>query len=512
MKRPYILLLIMVFSLSWTVTVLAKVDIATQKVCKVCGMDREQWNFSRVLLEYNDGSSEGFCSIHCAAMAMTNHPGGLPKTIKVADYNTKQLIDAEKAVWVIGGKKAGVMTQQAKWAFGDKSAAESFIEANEGELASFDQVMKATYSGMYEDMKMAGERHAGSAAEGEQHAHMGHDMSHMGHDMSHMGPGAQMLYNPAFGDEIYHVHPAGMWMAKYQFMHQYMDGLRHGTTNEDLNSVGYMRNTPFNYMMIPTSMSMDMQMLMVMYGITDKLTVMAMGSYQANTMDMLMDMGPMMKIATEAPMRTNGFGDTELRAIYGINDYFVGSLGLGIPTGSINQTIAMMGYQFRAPYDMQLGSGTVALKPALTYSQLSCDALWNWGAQVMFNWNIGENRYDYTLGNTFKATAWLQRALGPFTSSLRFAFTDTGQISGQDSEIQKMLYHADPTNPKLWAPTPDADPTNYGGQRLDGLLGLSYTYGPFSVGVEGGIPLYQYLNGLQLKTNWLLNTAFQVMF
>lgn len=161
---------------------------------------------------------------------------------------------------------------------------------------------------------------------------------------------------------------------------------------------------------------------------------------------------------------------------------------------------------------MQLGSGTVALKPALTYSQLSCDSLWNWGAQVMFNWNLGENRYDYTLGNTLKATAWLQRALGPFTGSLRFAFTNTGRISGQDAEIQKMLYRSDPDDPWMFTPTPDADPNNYGGQRLDGLLGLSYAYGPFSVGVEGGIPLYQYLNGLQLKTNWLLNAAFQVMF
>jgi len=59
---------------------------------------------------------------------------------------------------------------------------------------------------------------------------------------------------------------------------------------------------------------------------------------------------------------------------------------------------------------------------------------------------------------------------------------------------------------------PDADPNNYGGQRLDGLIGVSYTKGPFSFGVEGGLPFYQNLNGLQLKTSWLLNAAFQVMF
>ncbi len=59
---------------------------------------------------------------------------------------------------------------------------------------------------------------------------------------------------------------------------------------------------------------------------------------------------------------------------------------------------------------------------------------------------------------------------------------------------------------------PDADPDSYGGSRLDGLLGVSFTKGPFSLGVEGGIPLYQYLNGLQLKTDWIINAGALVMF
>ena len=62
------------------------------------------------------------------------------------------------------------------------------------------------------------------------------------------------------------------------------------------------------------------------------------------------------------------------------------------------------------------------------------------------------------------------------------------------------------------APTPDADPKNYGGQELDFLLGTSFTIGRFSFGVEGGIPIYENVNGLQLQTNWLLTVAGQVMF
>jgi hypothetical protein len=251
-------------------------------------------------------------------------------------------------------------------------------------------------------------------------------------------------------------------------------------------------------------MTMDMHMLMVMYGLTDRLTLMGMATYQMNTMDMLMNMG--MGNRAEPPMRTNGFGDTELRGIYQINKYLVGSLGLSIPTGSINEEFETMGMTFRAPYGMQLGSGTVDLKPALTYNHLSRDSKWNWGGQVMYTYHIGKNSNHYSLGNSIKVTSWLQRALGPVSSWLRLAYSNTGRIHGQDPEIQKLL------DPVMGAPTPDADPNNYGGQMLNGLLGVSYMKGPFSIGVEGGVPFYQNLNGLQLKTDWLLTAGAQVMF
>jgi hypothetical protein len=323
-----------------------------------------------------------------------------------------------------------------------------------------------------------------------------------------MGPGAQMLFNPGFGDDIYHTHPAGMWMVTYKFMHTDMSGLRDGTTNVDQSSVGFMRNKPYNYMMIPTSMTMDMHMVMVMYGITDRLTLMAMANYQANEMKMLMDMGPGKMISSEPPMRTDGFGDTELRGMYKINKYLVGSLGLSLPTGSIEKEFETMRMTFRAPYDMQLGSGTYDLKPALTYNGLSDDEKWNWGAQAMYTIHLGKNENDWSFGDNFKVTGWLQRTLGPFTSWFRLAYNDTGRIRGKDSEIEKLIH----PSMGMGAPMPDADPNNYGGQRLDGAIGVSLMKGPFSFGVEGGIPFYQNLNGLQLKTSWFLTAAFQVMF
>jgi len=140
--------------------VAADPDIEKHKACKFCGMDREKWNMSRVYLEYDDGSTEGTCSIHCAAVDLAVNLDKSPKTIWVADYGTKKLIDAEKAAWVLGGKKQGVMTKRAKWAFADKAAAEAFVKENEGALCTFDDAVKGSYQDMYEDTKMIRERRA----------------------------------------------------------------------------------------------------------------------------------------------------------------------------------------------------------------------------------------------------------------------------------------------------------------------------------------------------------------
>jgi copper chaperone NosL len=86
------------------------------------------------------------------------HIDKTPKALRVGEYNDKALIDAEKAFWVMGGNKSGVMTRRAKWAFGKKEEAETFVKENGGWLANFDEVIKAAYEDMYSDTKMIRER------------------------------------------------------------------------------------------------------------------------------------------------------------------------------------------------------------------------------------------------------------------------------------------------------------------------------------------------------------------
>jgi copper chaperone NosL len=134
--------------------VFAADDITAHKNCSYCGMDRGVFSHSRMLIEYDDGTAVGTCSIHCAAVDLALKIDKTPKAIMVADFNTKELIDAGKAYWTIGGSKMGVMTKRAKWAFKGKSEARAFITKNGGNPATFDEAMKAAYEDMYTDTKM----------------------------------------------------------------------------------------------------------------------------------------------------------------------------------------------------------------------------------------------------------------------------------------------------------------------------------------------------------------------
>lgn len=136
----------------------AQEDVQRSPSCPHCGMSREKFAQSRMVVEYEDGSSTGTCSLHCTAVDLAVALDKSPKALRVADAGSKKLLDAEKAFWVVGGTKPGVMTRRGKWAFETREAAEAFAKENGGALASFEEAMKATYEDMYADTKMIREK------------------------------------------------------------------------------------------------------------------------------------------------------------------------------------------------------------------------------------------------------------------------------------------------------------------------------------------------------------------
>ena len=72
----------------------------------------------------------------------------------MADRDTRELVDAASATWVIGGGKRGVMTARAKWAFGTPAAAEAFVRAHGGAVATFEAARAAAREDLERDLQV----------------------------------------------------------------------------------------------------------------------------------------------------------------------------------------------------------------------------------------------------------------------------------------------------------------------------------------------------------------------
>jgi nitrous oxide reductase accessory protein NosL len=139
------ILALLVASLFWAAgsSATAPEDVEAHRQCARCGMDRKAFGYSRMLVRYEDGTQVGVCSLHCAMVELVANPDRKVTTLLVADRDTRALLEAEKAVWVIGGRKPGVMTALPKWAFASRAAADAFIKASGGKIVPWDEACRA---------------------------------------------------------------------------------------------------------------------------------------------------------------------------------------------------------------------------------------------------------------------------------------------------------------------------------------------------------------------------------
>ena len=115
----------------------AQQDIDKHASCKYCGMDRKMFAHSRMLLIYEDGSELGTCSLHCLAVDMALNIDKTPKSIQVADYNTKILIDAEKGRLGHRRGEAGGDVQARQVGVREESGCRSVHQAVQGDPGRF---------------------------------------------------------------------------------------------------------------------------------------------------------------------------------------------------------------------------------------------------------------------------------------------------------------------------------------------------------------------------------------
>jgi len=315
-----------------------------------------------------------------------------------------------------------------------------------------------------------------------------------------------------------HTHNAGEWMLSFRYMRMEMDGMRSGTNNLSSSQV-----FAEGYTVTPVDMTMDMSMAGIMYAPTDRLTLMAMANYTFKSMDHEINPGaPAMlfnavggnTFTTEA----DGFGDTKVQALYRIyreerTHAHVG-LGLSLPTGSIDEKdntprpgMPPTFTENLLPASMQLGSGTFDLLPQATLWQ----DLERFSLGLQANGVVrleSENSNGYRLGNEFELVGWGGTNLADWVSlEGGLSYRYVGELKGTQNGVGR----GGPAGRSVTT----AFGENYGGERIDGILGLNFLIpeGRFAnnrIAVDIRFPLWQDLNGLQLETDWVATAGWQL--
>lgn len=317
-----------------------------------------------------------------------------------------------------------------------------------------------------------------------------------------------------------HMHEDGEWMLSYRYMHMAMAGNRLGTSdisNETIvttiaNPFAAMPMMPPTLRVVPEEMTMKMHMMGVMYGPNRDLTLMIMAMHHEKEMSHTTYMGGAgTTVLGSFTARASGWADTKLSVLYRlhedpIHDVHV-SAGVSIPTGSVTKTaevLTPMGATptLRMPYAMQLGSGSYDFEPGITYNGHQED--WAWSLFYRGVIRIDENDEGYAFGDKHVLGANVSYLFAPWVSgSLGLAAKTEGSIDGMD--------------PLIMAPVQTADPNNYGGERIDLSLGLNFS-GTITdlpghrFGIELSLPVYEDLNGPQMKSDFTLIAGYQYDF
>lgn len=309
-----------------------------------------------------------------------------------------------------------------------------------------------------------------------------------------------------------HTHSKGEWMISYRYMHMAMEENRLArediTPEEIVSTQGNPNAPPPNLRVVPLEMTMQMHMLGAMYAPGDKVTLMVMIPHVALTMDHLTFQGGMgTNRLGEFTTESSGIGDVRLGGLFSLpsapGSRFHVTAGLSLPTGAIDdadEVLTPMNTRptLRLPYPMQVGSGTVDFLNGATYA---ADAgHWGYGVQYAGTWRLGRNDEGWSRGDVHALTGWGSYLwTSGLSTSLRLAAAHSGSIDGRD--------------PQIGAPVQTADPDRQGGWRADIGVGLNLAWaGGHRFALEFSRPVFQDLNGPQLKTDASLTGGYQLSF
>jgi len=134
-KLPPALLLFPLLLLSALVS--TQVSAHERESCRVCGMYIDQYQKSAAELVLKDGTMEHTCGVACMLREIED-AGGISafRSVKVHDWVSGKLVDAETATYVIGSKVIPDMIPNYI-AFAKREEAEAFMAKEGGEIMDF---------------------------------------------------------------------------------------------------------------------------------------------------------------------------------------------------------------------------------------------------------------------------------------------------------------------------------------------------------------------------------------
>jgi nitrous oxide reductase accessory protein NosL len=109
--------------------------------CVVCGMYLDLYERTRLEISYRDGTTKSTCSLACAAEVINQNRDKI-KEVRVADFLSGKLFDADTAYVLEGSDVPGVMTYTSRIAFSSKAQALTFQKKHGGRIITFDQALK----------------------------------------------------------------------------------------------------------------------------------------------------------------------------------------------------------------------------------------------------------------------------------------------------------------------------------------------------------------------------------
>lgn len=281
-------------------------------------------------------------------------------------------------------------------------------------------------------------------------------------------------------------------MVNYRFGKMEMGGTHHHLGRDHITVQSVLRDYPI----APVRMRASMHMLGAMIGLSDNLATTFMLPVKSLSMNHNVDTGG------NFMTNSSGLGDLTIGLIS--NRQFSQStnaafgMSVSIPTGTINAqdlTPASSPNEMLLPYPMQLGSGSIDIKPKASISRQIGNI--DFGSTISATLRSGKNESGYSLGNGLNTSLWMGfKPTSSTQTSIAFEYNRWGNISGNDSRLQQQL-----------SKIPSADPNLRSGSELlfspEIIVSKSNTkLGSHGIILSGSIPLWHSLEGPQLGLAW----------